>query len=182
MALMPCLVFTSAPLLLLFMQNNHVKGCLQATLTRRGKQVVLEMSTVWRFCPCNSKRIPPKMSTRGRQVVNNRQNLVNVVCERPLMQNNHVPLMSVFRAFLPFIPLFSACINVCTYYLPPNPRAIQLKGTWNFHQKITYFTKKSSACWICLTSKPNANFSMEQRFFDQHFNLFLVWCTVCRMW
>ena len=34
--------------------------------------------------PYNSKGIPSKLSTRCRQVVNNGQNLVNVVCERPL--------------------------------------------------------------------------------------------------
>ena len=48
------------------------------TLTRRGRQVLLEMSTVCIFFFITVKEFP-RLSTRGRQAVNNRKNLVNVL-------------------------------------------------------------------------------------------------------
>ena len=45
--------------------------------------------------PRNSKEIPSQMSARGRWVVKNGQNLINVVCECPL---------TVINYFSPTIP------------------------------------------------------------------------------
>ena len=66
-----------------FEEKAHPLACIcfrghsLTTLTRRGGQVVLEMSTVYR--PYNSKGVC--------QQVNNGQNLVNVVYEWPLKVN-----------------------------------------------------------------------------------------------
>ena len=55
--------------------RERLRGRYLTALTRRGRQVVLEMSTVYRDFPLYQK---------GNTYVNNVQNLVNVVCERPL--------------------------------------------------------------------------------------------------
>ena len=55
-------------------------------LTRRGKQVGCTVNVKgMQICPYFLKEIPSQMSTRGGQVVNDGQNLVNVVYERPLI-------------------------------------------------------------------------------------------------
>ena len=46
---------------------------------------------------CNSKGILPQMSTKGRQVVNNGQNLVNVVKERSQSQIFNLSLVGLKR-------------------------------------------------------------------------------------
>ena len=51
--------------------------------------MLLEMSTICRFPPTyNSEGITSPISTEGRSVVNNGQNLINVVKERPPNDKN----------------------------------------------------------------------------------------------
>ena len=77
------------------------RGRSLTMLTRRGRQVVLKMPTVY------SKIISSPKSTRGRKVVNNGQNSINVVKERSLRKRKIIANLVTVTRWIRFVWIFN---------------------------------------------------------------------------